>query len=764
MPWAEADGEHYPGLYFAGCYNPLASEIEGETEWNESIVNLPNGLRITWRIGDGDWFSLDTVELLHYEQTLDLFTGVMRRTARCRDSAGRITTIEEERFVSMAAANLVGQRIALTPHNWSGPATVRCEIDGSVINNNIEKHADYAHKHLRVLKNGGENNTLLLLAETINSNLFIAVRTKDLISAPFADVQIAKAEEKVLRTFSVEAGHGQRLTIDRLMAVCVGKDDHVVAEAAKVLEGAETYDRCLEQHCSAWQELWGKMPIASADKKIEGAQHLTLFHLLQNFSPLTLHRDASLPARGWQEVYRGQIFWDEMFSVPILSVRFPELARELLLYRHSRLEAARENAHSYGLKGALYPWRSARTGAEETPRFQKSPINGHWREDHTAHQVHINASIAWDIFHYVWATGDEAFLHAQGAEMLVAICRMWASLAVYDPEADRFDIGGIVGPDEFHTRYPHRPAAGIDNNAYTNAMAAWTLGEVLEALASAPQAIRQKLEVTQAETELWDQLSRRLRIPFMPDGLISQFMGVEQLEELDPESLGEESADWELEARGKDVIDYQLFKQADFAMLLYLFRAEELQTLLGRLGYAVSKDQLNQSVEYYRARTSHGSSLSQISYAGALSHFDRHLSYKTWRDALAPDLDPESAESAAQGLHLGAMAAGLDVLQRHYLGLTIRADGVELEPNLPNELPPVELAFCYRGGQYELAWDESSVQLRSGETNAATLRVVNDATSHELAPGETIVIGSSPPVHQHNTGQDHGNARHAGRS
>jgi trehalose/maltose hydrolase-like predicted phosphorylase len=731
-------------MYFAGCYNPLGSTIEGKTEWNESIVNLPHGLSLSFRIGGGRWFSIDEVEVLHYEQVLELSAGLMRRTAHVRDDAGRITTIEEERFVSMDAPNLVGQRITITPHNWSGPVLLRSEIDGSITDSNLEKHADYAHKHLQVLGKRIEGEALFLFAKTINSNYHVAVGTRDITSLPTTGAQTVETDEIISRVYLLQAEASKRLTIDKLMAVCVGASEQAALEVVNALEQAGGFDRELERHRSAWQKLWRAMPFTAADNEIEQAQHLTLFHLLQNFSPLTLGRDVALPARGSQEVYRGQVFWDEMFCVPLLSIRFPELARELLLYRHTRLEAARENARSYGLKGALYPWRSARTGKEETPRFQKSPINGHWREDHTAHQVHVNASIAWDIFHYVWATGDRSFLDEQGMEILVAVCRMWASLAVFDPEADRFDIAGVVGPDEFHTHYAQRAEPGIDNNAYTNVMAAWTLSEVLKTLGSVPQAARNRLQVSDAETQLWDHISRRVRIPFTPDGLISQFDGVERLKALDPDSLGNQSADWELEAQGEDIIEYQVFKQADFAMLLYLFRPEQLQALFGRLGYAVTAEQLHQSVEYYRTRTSHGSSLSQISYSGALSYFDLPLSYTIWREALAPDLDPAHRESTAQGLHLGSMAAALDVLQRHYLGLVISAEGLELVPRIPIGLPSVQMTFCYKDGSYELFWDGTALQLRSDSSNSDSVRVATHETRLDLAPGELATVGHLP--------------------
>jgi trehalose/maltose hydrolase-like predicted phosphorylase len=746
MPWSRADTYHYPGMYAAGCYNPLASQVQGQTVWNESIVNLPNGLALALRFEGEAWFTLEQMEILHYEQMLDLRQGIMRRQMRVRHGAGRLTEIEEERFVSMAVPNVVGLRLRVTPQNWSGLVEFRSEIDGSVENSSVEKHADYARKHLHVTSRKSEGDELALSAETVHSHFQIVVRTRELASFPIENFVVSEQDEAIERTYSAQATAMQPMVIDKLMAVFVEQLDepHLQERAKCAFDSASNYETAREQHGAAWTKLWDRMPFAAQHERLEQAQHLTLFHLLQNYSPRTLGRDAGLPARGWQEIYRGQVFWDEMFAVPVLSIRFPELAREILVYRYNRLDAARENARKNGLSGALYPWRSARTGREETPKFQKNPENGHWREDHTERQVHINACIAWDIFHYVWATGDLEFFHGQGIKMLVEICRMWASLVVHDAQDDRFDICGIVGPDEFHTRYPNQDRLGVDNNAYTNVMAAWVLARVADALDAAPCAAVADLAVTEEERSRWHRISRRLRVHITPDGLICQFKGVQHLPALDPESLGEGSADWQLEARGKDINDYQLFKQADFAMLLYLLSPEELLSMFERLGYSVDPGQLHRSVEYYHKLTSHGSSLSQVSYAAALCPFDQQLSVSLWCEALAPDLDPKHAKGAAEGLHLGAMAASMDVLQRHYLGLSVRADCLLLEPaGVLTMLQPVELGFCYQGGRFTVCWDGGVLQIQAASSNQkrTVVRLRGAATFIEPGGEVTLSVG-----------------------
>ena len=57
--------------------------------------------------------------------------------------------------------------------------------------------------------------------------------------------------------------------------------------------------------------------------------------------------------------------------------------------------------------------------------------------------------------------------------MMLEIARFWASIAHFNPERDRWEIHGVMGPDEFHERYPGAAEGGLRNNAYTNVMAAW---------------------------------------------------------------------------------------------------------------------------------------------------------------------------------------------------------------------------------------------------------------------------------------------------
>ena len=65
---SNADDVHYPGTYLAGVYNRLKSEVSGKIIENEDLVNWPNWLVLTFRIGKGPWFSIDDVKIKQYTQ------------------------------------------------------------------------------------------------------------------------------------------------------------------------------------------------------------------------------------------------------------------------------------------------------------------------------------------------------------------------------------------------------------------------------------------------------------------------------------------------------------------------------------------------------------------------------------------------------------------------------------------------------------------------------------------------------------------------
>jgi len=354
----------------------------------------------------------------------------------------------------------------------------------------------------------------------------------------------------------------------------------------------------------------------------------------------------------------------------------------------------------------MYPWQSGSNGKEETQVVHLNPRSGLWESDLSRSQRHVNAAIFYNIWHYIQASGDTDFLLGPGAEMMIEIARFWSSIAHFNPERDRYEIHGVMGPDEFHEKYPDSDEPGLRNNAYTNVMVAWLSDIASKLLDLLParrlRSLYEQIELTDEEIATWKGMSHKMYIPFLPNGVISQFEGWENLEELDWDAYRRkygniQRLDRILRSEEKDPDSYKVSKQADVVLLFYLFRQDEMRQIFERLGYPYTSDTLRKNVTYYDARTSHGSTLSFVTYAGVFSEIDLAVSWERYMVALESDVGDVQGGTTAEGIHMGVMAGTLDLMQRSYLGEVIRDGVLYFNPRPIPHLRGLTLPMRFRG-------------------------------------------------------------------
>ncbi|MTE14313.1 trehalose-phosphatase [Nocardia sp. CT2-14] len=757
-PECTAGEHHYPGTYVAGIYNRLFDQIAGRTVDNESLVNLPNWLPVTFRIGDGDWFDIDTVELLSYRQEFDLRRAVLLRHFRFRDATGRITRVRQRRFAAMHAPHLCALETAVTAENWSGTVVFRSRVDGAVDNSLVARYRDLSGDHLeQVSARELSPEAVVLVVRTGESRIPIATATRGTLHRE--DVKLCPATELVEGERSIGHDHGVSMTegetvvLEKIAAVVTGRDHAVSApdeEAARSLRSAGRFEDLLESHTAAWEHLWDRLRIdLGGGEQATRTIRLHLLHLVQTLSPHTADLDVGVPARGLHgEAYRGHIFWDELFVYPVLNPRFPRLARGLLRYRYRRLPEARRAAAAAGTAGAMFPWQSGADGREESQLLHLNPLSGHWNPDPSPRAHHIGSAIAYNVWQYYQATGDIEFLTDYGAELMVEIARFWASLADYDPSHDRYHLRGVIGPDEFHTGSPSSPGTGIDDNAYTNVMAVWTLLRAREALDRlTPRAraeLLESLRISPAELSRWEHVSRRVFVPFH-DGVISQFDGYEQLAELDWEGYRQRYGDIQrldriLEAEGDDVNRYRAGKQADVLMLFYLLSADELREVLDRLGYELPGEMIPRTIDYYLARTSHGSTLSALVHAWVLARAHRAQTMDFFHRVLDADVTDIQGGTTEEGIHLGAMAGSIDLIQRCFTGMEIRSDRLIFHPSWPEELGELHFSIMYRGHRLAIRISASELEIAADPGHADPVEIHCEGVTELLAAGAMVRI------------------------
>jgi trehalose/maltose hydrolase-like predicted phosphorylase len=477
---------------------------------------------------------------------------------------------------------------------------------------------------------------------------------------------------------------------------------------------------------------------------------LNMLHLLQAVSPNSIGLDIGVPARGWTgEAYQGHIFWDELFIFPFLNYRLPEITRSLLMYRYRRLGEARAAARSAGLQGAMFPWQSGSDGQEVTQELNLNPRSHRWVPDNSYLQRHVGSAIAYNVWQYFQVTHDVEFLQVYGAELLLEIARFWSSMARFNAERGRYEIRGVMGPDEFHEGYPDAPTPGLTNNAYTNIMAVWVLLRALEVLDLLPAMRRAELMthlgLSADEIARWDDISRRMYVPFHGDGIISQFEGYEELAELDWEAYRTrygniQRLDLILEAEHDSPNRYKLSKQADVLMLFYLFSAEELGALFTRLGYPFAHETIPRNVAYYDCRSSHGSTLSRVVHAWVLARSDRPRAMCYFAEALQSDVSDIQQGTTAEGVHLGAMAGTVDLVQRVSTGIEVTGDVLRLNPRLPQELERLDMRIRYRGHALDLRLTHDTLTVRGRDRGAAPIKLGFKNEVYEFTGGSTRVF------------------------
>jgi trehalose/maltose hydrolase-like predicted phosphorylase len=555
----------------------------------------------------------------------------------------------------------------------------------------------------------------------------------------------------------IDLREGETLVLEKLASLYTSRDDAIsepVMAARKTITRAPRFDTVMAEHVLAWKHLWRRfdvhIQVAEPGFKLNVLMllRLNMFHLLQAVSPNSMGLDIGVPARGWTgEAYQGHIFWDELFIFPFLNYRMPEITRALLMYRYRRLGEARAAARRAGFQGAMFPWQSGSDGQEETQELNLNPHSHRWVPDNSYLQRHVGSAIAYNVWQYFQVTRDVEFLQFMGAELILEIARFWSSIATFNDERERYEIRGVMGPDEFHEGYPGSSTPGLNNNAYTNIMAVWVLCRALDVLDLLPDIRRAelmtRLGLSVREIARWRDISRMMFVPFHDAGIISQFEGYEKLAELDWDDYRRrygniQRLDLILEAENDSANCYKLSKQADVLMLFYLFSAEELGELFARLGYPFEYETIPRNVTYYDARSSHGSTLSRVVHAWVLARSDRPRSMSYFAEALQSDVNDIQQGTTAEGVHLGAMAGSVDLVQRVSTGIETTGDVLRLNPRLPKELERLDMRIRYRGHSLDLRLTRDSLTVRERERGAVPINLGVQDEVYEFAGGTRV--------------------------
>ena len=753
---------NYPGSYMAGLYNRLTSKVGDREVENEDFVNFSNWLPVRFKIGGGNWIDLNEVEILDINRRLNFKTGLFTKDLSIRDAKGNETFIESERFVSMDNRHLAGLRYKITALNYNDSITIQSEIDCDIINDGVARYRDLNQDHLVPVEEGNIDGIDFVVVKTKHFSTEIAVASTVKFYANENEVApnlkrytaISKAGTET--EFNIELG--ESISIEKMLAVYSSQkwdSEQPKSDALTSVADFAYFDSVLSKSETAWQSIWEKVDIKlDGDRLAQKLLRMHLYHLVISLSPHNAVIDASITARGLHgEAYRGHIFWDELFILPFYNLHFENVSKAALMYRYKRLDEARKYAKEYGYKGAMFPWQSGSDGREETQVVHLNPLTGKWGADFSSFQRHVSLAIAYNVWQYFHATNDQEFMVDNGAEMFLEICRFWASKAKLNKTTGKYSIKHIMGPDEFHEKYPGSEDGGVDDNTYTNIMVAWAFKKAFEILKTfennQKESLISKLNLSDAEFENWKTISKNLNI-VIEDNILSQYDGYFDLEELDWNFYKEKYGnvyrmDRLLKAEGKSADNYKVAKQADTLQTFYNLDEGVVSNILKEMGYQLSDNYLSKNLEYYLARTSHGSTLSRVVHAQLANIIDDHqLSWDLYKDALTSDYADVQGGTTGEGIHAGVMAGTILIALQSYAGLDLKSNIVKFNPKLPKHWRGIKFRFSFKGVDYfiELSKTEISILAESETVNEIEIEIQRNSQKLKTGKKESFQLSN----------------------
>jgi trehalose/maltose hydrolase-like predicted phosphorylase len=720
------------------------------------LANAPNWLPFVLFV-DGERFRMDRGTVCDYRRDLDLGTGVLARTLRWRSPAGHTVDLEVERFASLANSHLLAIRYRVTALDFVGVLEFRAGLDGHVDNagwvhwrlvdqGTVGEQGVYLH--VRTRSSGIELCEACHLA--VSGRGDVAYSCLDCDANPTVRARLTvqpgeqvTAEKLVVLFTSRDAADVDRASADIMPARCrrsidrasagetrffyaMGHRQNLVSAAAiSGLEAAaaQGYQNLRAASEEAWRSEWEACNVSiEGDDAADLALRYSLFQLLiaapRQDEADKLHPWVSIPAKSLSGFgYRGHVFWDtDIFIVPFFTFTRPEIARNLLAYRFHTLPGARRKAQESGYEGAMFAWESAGSGEETTPRWVPGPDGELVRIWSGDIEHHITADVAYAVVQYWRVTGDDVFMCEHGAEIVLDTARFWGSRVEWNASQGSYEITDVVGPDEYHEH--------VDNNVFTNGMARWNLEAALEVLAwlrreypEKAAELEERLDLTAERLAHWADVIGCMYTGYDPQtDLMEQFEGFFDLEDVDLAAYEPRSVSMQFLLGLEEVQRYQVVKQPDALMLLFLL-GESVETrfftrnlVSDEWRHPYGGDTLRVNWDYYTPRTdlTYGSSLGppiQALLAARLG--EQEMAYEHFMHAAWTDLR-DVRGNAADGIH-AATAGGLwQALAFGFAGLRVvgggwrPSAGYEVTPQLPAHWKRLSFSFIYRGERIAL--------------------------------------------------------------
>ncbi|MCP8968274.1 glycoside hydrolase family 65 protein [Ectobacillus ponti] len=687
-------GDFHRGSYIAGVWFPDKTRVgwwkNGYPDYFGKVINSVNyiGIRVFL---DGEEIDLYTANVTAYYRELDMQHGVLTRRFTI-EHGGRETDVEAVRFLSVADPELAVIKYTVTPKNYSGKIKFVPYLDGDVRNEDSNYDEDF---WTEVSKEAGEYSGSIVMRTKENPfgtpTFEVAAAMKIAVDGKVVDLEVNNEHEYVENVIDVKAESGSPVTLYKYVAVTTDRDyarNELLDKAAEVLARSEEkgYEALLAEHRQGWLSRW-----EIADVEVKGdaeAQQGIRFNLFQLFSTY-YGEDARLnigPKGFTGEKYGGATYWDtEAYALPLyLGTANPEVARNLLIYRHTQLPEAHINAGKQGLKGALYPMVTF-TGIE---------CHNEW--EITFEEIHRNGAIAYAVYNYVNYTGDKAYLHEYGIDVLTGISRFWADRVHYNKKKDQYMMHGVTGPNEYENN--------VNNNWYTNTMAAWTLEYTLQTVehlkANGHSDRVAGLHITEEELAKWREIVEKMYYPY--DEELRVFVQHDTFLDKDlrtVDTLAPEDRPLNQKWSWDKILRSCFIKQADVLQGMYF------------LNDRFTTEEKRRNFEFYEPMTVHESSLSPSVHAILAAELGmEEKAYEMYNRTARLDLDNYNNDTE-DGLHITSMTGAWLGIVQGFAGMRTANESLSFSPFIPSAWDSFSFKIVYRNHNFKVDVTQEAVAL-----------------------------------------------------
>lgn len=659
------------GTFVNGFYEswPIVygEEAYGFAKTGQTMVNVTDSTIIKLYVDD-EPFYLPTAALLHYERVLDMQAGTLDREVLWETPSGKQVSIRSRRLVSFQDRHLATISYQVTVLNAKAPVVISSEIRTD--QNNQTRDGD--PRRARGFQGGvllpqmsHVHDRRMLLSHTTHSSKMTLACGIDhaIVTACHYGYSSECSEEVGQAVFSVEAQPGVPIHLMKYMTYHTSHSaspDELCARATRSLDRAveHGFESLLEGQREYMDDFWRRSDVQVQDGHPR-AQQCIRWNVFQLLQATGRAEGAGIPAKGLTgQAYEGHYFWDtEIYVLPFLIYTAPHIAKNLLKFRHSMLGKARQRAREVNQHGALFPWRTI-NGEEASAYYAAGTA-----------QYHINADIMYGLRKYVEITGDDAFLYAEGAEMLVETARLWCDLGFFTKrQKGQFCIHGVTGPDEYNTV--------VNNNTYTNLMAR----ENLRYAATTVEVMRReqpeqfeilvdKTGLGLAEVEAWTQAADKMYVPYdEPLGIHPQDDSFLDKEVWDLAQTPAEKYPLLLYHHPLVIYRHQVIKQADVVLAMVL------------LGREFSPEQKQRNFDYYDPLTTGDSSLSaciQSIIAAEIGYEEKAIEYLEY--AVLMDI-ADIGGNVKDGCHIASVGGTWMALVYGFAGLRDDNGHVSFDP------------------------------------------------------------------------------------